>query len=255
MDPMVDIHAHLLPNLDDGPDDMDAALAMCEAYVAQGVGTVVATPHMADGAYNITPDETRLGVERLNEACAEADIDLRVLPGGEVRVAAGLFEMIEAGEVLTLGDAGTHVLLELGPGPTPPLERLIEELLRQGVTPVLGHPERHPEFWRRPGPLTDWARMGCLYQVTAASLTGRLGRRPRRLAQAMVEAGMVHAVASDAHSSRGKRRSVMDRAYRGLSRVAGRRVAQHLMAEAPGTMIGVQAAGTPGQNQQLQNSR
>jgi protein-tyrosine phosphatase len=241
MTPLVDIHAHVLPGVDDGPETLDQSLAMCAIYAEQGVGAVVATPHMADGNYDVQPDEARRAVETLNRECAEAGIDLRVVPGGEVRVAPGLFEKLEAGELLTIGDAGTHVLLELGPGPAPPLAGMMDALTAQGITPVLGHPERHPEFWRRPDPLSEWAELGCLYQVTAASLIGRLGRRPRQLSRAMIDAGMVHAVASDAHRTRGKRRSEMDRAFEWLRQTAGRIAAAQLMIQKPARMAGLLA--------------
>lgn len=235
---MVDVHVHLLPGIDDGARDLAESLAMCETFAVQGVRTVVATPHMLDGRHNVGPDRVREGIIALNGICAERGIDLEVLPGADVRIAPGLLGRLEAGDILTLGDRGTHILLEVGPGALPPLSGLIAELLAMEVTPVISHPERHPEFWRRPGPLMEWGERGCLFQVTAGALMGRFGQMAFRMARALLDAGMVHAVASDAHSADGKRRPDLEEAFLWTCAVFGRDRGIELFASSPGRMAG-----------------
>ena len=83
---IVDIHAHLLPNLDDGPRTLGESVRMCELYVAQGVTDVVATPHMCDHRFGVTAGQVRQGVEQVKAACRERAISLNIHPGGDLRL-------------------------------------------------------------------------------------------------------------------------------------------------------------------------
>ncbi len=103
---ITDIHSHLLPGLDDGPRALDESLRMCALYVAHGVTTVVATPHMADYRFGVTCEAVRRGVGELSDACRRRGIDLEILPGADVRLQPELLEMLDAGELLTLADGG-----------------------------------------------------------------------------------------------------------------------------------------------------
>ncbi len=142
----VDIHAHLLPGLDDGPAKMDDALRMCELYVAQGVGAVVATPHMGDSRYDVSPSRVRAALESLRGECTRQGLGLTLLAGADVRLGPDTLGRLDAGDVLTLADRGEHLLLEMPGGALPPLNGFLAELERRGLTAVISHPERHPEF-------------------------------------------------------------------------------------------------------------
>ena len=111
---LIDIHCHCLPGLDDGPADLTAALALCRMLVAEGVGTVAATPHEL-GRYEGSngPAQVRRAVASLREQLAAAGIDIEVLPGAEVRVAENLPALLEVDEVMTLADGRQWILLEM----------------------------------------------------------------------------------------------------------------------------------------------
>lgn len=235
--PMVDLHTHLLPGLDDGPEDIDESLRMCELYVAQGVETVVATPHMGDHALACTPADVRRGVESLSRACRRRGLALEILAGGEVRLPPDLLGALSSGSVLTIADTGRHLLLEFPAQRVPRIEDLIFRLRVQGVTPVIAHPELHPVFApRRSSALADLVEQGCLGQVTGGSLLGRFGRAARRAAERFVTCGLAHVVASDAHSSCGRRPDFGPVAER-LSALAGEDVARRLVAANPGRIV------------------
>lgn len=198
---IVDIHSHVLAGLDDGPRTADESLRMCRRYVAEGVTTVIATPHMCDPRYEVRPEAVRRGVEELSAACHRQGLDLKILAGGDVRLVPELLDAVDKGEVLTLAETGKYLLLELPLQTAPPIKGLIFELSVRGITPILSHPERNMELWRKPRRLAEFVGQGCLVQITAASLFGAFGPPAKRAAEQFLEAGLVHVVASDAHSS------------------------------------------------------
>jgi protein-tyrosine phosphatase len=233
---IVDIHAHLLPGLDDGPRTIADALRMCELYVAQGVTTVVATPHMCDRRYKVTVDAVRSGVEELRVACSKRGLNLQILPGGDVRLEPELLDAWDKGELLTLADRGKYLLLELPLQRAPRIDGLIFQLSLRGITAILSHPERNIELWRKPQRLAELVDRSCLVQITAASLFGSFGPAPKETAERFLKAGLVHVVASDAHSP-GGRKPELRRAAELLSSTLGENKARELLWTNPAAII------------------
>jgi protein-tyrosine phosphatase len=234
---LIDIHCHLLPGLDDGPPTLGESLRLCEMLAAQGVITVVATPHVGGRRFHVKADRVRAGVDALRSACRERSIPLRILPGCDAQLQPDLLRMFDAGEVLTLGDEGGYLLLELPSEALPSIEGLAAELAERGATPILTHPERNPEFVRRPDRLAQLVSCGCLVQVTDGSFLGRFGYSARRTAESFLEEGLVHAVASDAHSTEGRRAPCLDRARAYVAGLAGEDVACALFLETPRRIV------------------
>jgi len=196
---LTDIHCHLLPGIDDGADDWETALAMARMAVAEGVRVVIATPHQL-GCYGRNRGEAiRTLVARMQRELDRQGIALRVLAGADVRIEPGMLEQIQRGDVLSLGDCRRHVLLELPHDLYLPLERLLDELHAAGLVGILSHPERNRGILERPSLVRQLVDRGCLMQVTAGSLTGAFGRMARRCSEKLIEEGLVHVVASDAH--------------------------------------------------------
>jgi protein-tyrosine phosphatase len=233
---ILDVHSHVLPGLDDGPRTLGRALRLCEVYVAEGVSTVVATPHLGDGVHAVTAAAIRRRVEQLTLACERRGLPLALLPGSEARVHPELLQAFDAGELLTVADNGRYLLLEFHLQRVPPIAGLLFELARRGVQPILCHPERHPDFWRRPELLAELVDQGCLVQVTAGSLLGAYGPPAQRTARRLLSAGLVHVVASDAHSARA-RPPRLRRAAEGLASFGGEGLARRLLETHPKRII------------------
>lgn len=201
----VDIHAHLLPGLDDGPADMDAALALAGAMVADGVTHAAATPHQFGRYAGAGRGETiRRVFAEFSEAVSGAGLPLTLYAGADARIDGELIDGLSTGEAVTLADAGRYVLIE------PPHEvwiepgRLLGALDAAGVVGVLTHPERHRAVQAGRVDLEPWVRGGVVLQVTAGSLLGGFGREAKRVAWTIVESGVAAVVASDAHSVDGR---------------------------------------------------
>lgn len=196
---MIDLHSHVLPGLDDGAATLVESLAIARAAVADGVTVLAATPHVRDDY----PTRAETMLELLAEvhvAIALEGIPLRLVGGGEV--ALELVSRLSFDELRRFGLAGNpgYLLVESpASGWVPEVGRLLAELRRNGITPVLAHPERNDAVQGRPELLAPLVEEGVLVQVTAAAIDGRFGERARATARALVRLRLAHVLASDAH--------------------------------------------------------
>lgn len=171
---------------------------MLRAAAEDGIGTLVATPH----AHHVQPETIIERVERLNQLAAEAGIDVRVLPGSEVRIAADLIERHEAGRLPTLNNT-RYLLLELylsHEWAFEVVESVIDRLRDAGLLPVLAHAERYPFVQRDPRVIQSLADRRVPIQVNAAALTGYHGEAARAAAETLLREGLAQLIASDAHN-------------------------------------------------------
>jgi protein-tyrosine phosphatase len=189
--------------VDDGPRDLDEALALAQAMVAGGVDTVVATSHVSAQYRN---DARSLAAARssLETALRGRGVPLRVLPGAEVTLEQAA--LLDDAALASLGlGGGPYVLLEAPLSPAAAnVESLIRSVMQRGHRVVLAHPERAPVFQRAPDQLVRVVADGALCAVTASAFTGTFGRTAARTARAMLVDGLVHVVTSDAHDLRGR---------------------------------------------------
>jgi len=234
---IIDLHCHVLPALDDGPATLPDALSMCALHHAQGVRTIVATPHMCDPRYNVSAEAVRLGARQLADACQERGIDLKILPGAEVRLQPELLDSLDAGDALTLADGGKYLLLELPVQLVPRIDDLLFQLAMRDVAPILAHPERNIELSRRPARLAELVAQGCLVQITATSLLGSFGRLAKKAAERFLESDLVHVVASDAHPAREHRRPKFGPAVKRLVRLVGEEKTHELLCSNPERIV------------------
>lgn len=232
-EPFVDVHCHLLPGLDDGARGWDEALEMARLAAADGIRLVVATPHQLGRFRGNTAAVVRQRVRQLQAQFDRQDIAVRVLPGADVRVEHDLVERLRADDVLTLGDHGRHVLLELPHELYLPLESLLQELAAFGIVGILSHPERNGGIQEDPAIVARLVAAGCLMQLTADSLLGAFGRRSQVLSEQLLQQGLSHFVSSDAHGAR-KRLPVLRRAYDRVRGLVGEPTAIELFCRNPG---------------------
>lgn len=203
---MIDLHCHLLPGIDDGPATMKDSLAMCEQMVSDGTDIVVATPHMLNDRHSVSRDDILNGVKLLREELSRLSIPVDVRPGADVMITSDLTELLRKGVVMTIGDLGKYVLLELPHDVIPSgLDELLCAIQMLGVTPIITHPERQYEIQRHPEYLQNMVEKGNLVQVTASSIEGTFGESAQKCALFLLKGRMVHLCASDAHSPRGRK--------------------------------------------------
>ena len=141
---MIDIHSHILPGLDDGAKDMLETLEMVRQLCEAGFKTILATPHVLEGKDFLCPAEILAVTEQVHRCVVEAGISVEILPGAENYIFPDMAKWVSAGKLLTLGNTGKYLLVELPMLEIPQYtDQVFFELQVQGLTPVLAHPERY----------------------------------------------------------------------------------------------------------------
>jgi protein-tyrosine phosphatase len=197
---MIDLHCHVLPGIDDGPETIEGSLQLARAAVAAGTCVLVATPHVS-WSYPNDADTIVSLVDELNARLTAEGVALEVRAGAELAMTR-LIDIAPAQlPRLRLG-AGPWLLVEPPFAPTVTgLDSILLDLQRQGHRILLAHPERCHAFHRDPQMLQSLVRAGILTSITAGSLVGRFGGEVRRFALSLARDGLIHNVASDAHDN------------------------------------------------------
>ncbi|MGA8538750.1 MAG: CpsB/CapC family capsule biosynthesis tyrosine phosphatase [Terriglobales bacterium] len=236
---MIDIHCHVLPEVDDGPKSWDAALEMCRMAAADGITHTVATPHAND---RYPYDRAYLSdlLDQLREKIGST-LELQLSLGCDFHLSfENLERALEQPHTYTIGDTN-YLLIELSNFSVPThLGSCFTRLGDRGLTPILTHPERNPILQQTPQRILEWVEQGCLVQVTASSLTGFWGERPEIIAHWLLDRSAVHILASDAHDT--KRRIPNLSAARAVAeKIVGVEYAEALVDTNPGAIV----KGTP----------
>jgi len=230
---MIDLHSHLLPGLDDGAPDLEAAVEMARSMAADGVTLVCGTPHVRDD-YPTSVEAMREALAQVREAVADAGIAIGVRGGGEI--ALDRLPKFDAVTRARFGLGGNPMLLLLEtPYSNWPLDlpRRCAQLHLDLIVPVLAHPERNPYVQDDPTILEDVVRAGAFVQLTAASVDGRLGRASATCARRLLELELAHCIASDAHGP-GVREAGLSSA---AEAVGGGAIARWLTYDVPAALL------------------
>jgi protein-tyrosine phosphatase len=231
---MLDLHCHILPEVDDGAGSLDEALAMARFSVLDGITHIAATPHCHRHCRLLRADVLPQ-VVRLQEALARAAIPLTILPGSEIQVTdtATYRREVEAGLYCHLGDGSAFTLLELNWKSElypPDAPELVTWLRGRGMTPIVAHPERHHFFADDPPRLRALVEAGAWLQITVDSLLGNHGRAPQVSGEELLRTYPDAVLATDAHNLR--RCSGLSAGYAWVRDRLGDRRAEELRARA-----------------------
>jgi protein-tyrosine phosphatase len=196
---MIDLHCHMLPGIDDGAKDLDTALEMARIAVADGIRVTACTPHIYPGLYENTAAGIRRAVEQFRAHLGEAGIGLEITFGADIQIVPHLAYGLTSGQMPTL-HASRYFLFEPPHHVAPPLMiDLVFNVLASGFVPVITHPERLVWIDEQYPMIAKAVRAGAWVQVTGGALTGRFGRGPRYWAEKLLDAGLVHILATDSH--------------------------------------------------------
>jgi len=197
---MIDIHCHILPGLDDGSNNIEETLGIVRQLQEAGFKTLLATPHVLEGRDLLTPQEILAAIENVQKSLKGAEISVEVLPGAENYIFPDMAKWARDQRLMTLGNTGKYLLLELPMLEIPHYtDQVFFELQVAGLTPVLAHPERNRGLVENPERLLDWAKRGILFQLDLRSLSGKYGPEPKELANLMLHSDLIHLIGSDAH--------------------------------------------------------
>jgi len=236
---VIDIHSHIMPNIDDGARTLEEAVEMARIAAEDGIEKMVSTPHMFNGlSHNPEPSEILERVAALNEAVAQTG--LKILPGNEVHVSHEIVEQAKNNRVTKINQRN-YMLVEF-PQLTVPVgaDELFYKLLLQGVHPILVHPERNSQIQSRPQIVVGFVERGVLIQVTAMSLTGEFGPAAKNCADSLLRHNCVHFLATDTHRPT-RRPPILSHGRDAAALVIGEDRAQKLVEDNPRAVINGEA--------------
>ena len=231
---MVDVHCHILPGLDDGPDSLVDSLAMAEDAIADGITHVIATPH-ASSDFSFDYGQVRAALDELSPYFA-----------GRITFASGCDFHLNHENLLALRkdpspyclNQKDYLLVEFNEFSIPPaVDQTLHELRLAGLRPVVTHPERNAMVRTSSQRLQKWIELGCYVQITAGSLTGVFGSTAQQFAWNWLGKGMVHFIASDAHNT-GRRPLKLKFAYDEIAARLGEERARYLLIDNPMAAFG-----------------
>jgi protein-tyrosine phosphatase len=226
---MVDIHCHILPGLDDGPDSLDESVRMAEMAIADGITHVVGTPH-ANAEYAFDFD---LVQQRRNELQEKVGDGLKLATGCDFHLSFENLQDISTDKTKYTINQKTYLLIEFADfAIAPGMDDTLHHLQMLGLSLIITHPERNRLIRSQQDRLRRWLHQGCYVQVTAGSLLGKFGRGAQKDAEQWLEQDMVHFVASDAHSIAGRPLQLRE-AYRAIVERHGKSVAEALFHDNP----------------------
>ncbi|MHB1326467.1 MAG: tyrosine-protein phosphatase [Thermoleophilia bacterium] len=230
----IDTHCHIIPGVDDGSSDTDTSLAMARMAMADGITHIVATPHIVEGYYDGSDREQRLA--QLRKIFASAGIDLRLSAGAEVPMSTCL-----AGDKTFLKslaiNGGKFLLMETAETTFDQVAEAAYRVRLCGLYPILAHPERATFVQKQPSRLDEIMERDQIYcQLTAASIEGIFGKTIKKTSLILAKSGMIHLVASDAHSA-GKRAPLLSNCYKILSGELGETAARAIMLQNPSRVL------------------
>jgi protein-tyrosine phosphatase len=196
---MIDFHSHILPGVDDGSRDIEESIAMIKEAKKAGFDKIILTSHYIEDYYKSSVAERKEILEKLKKRVAEEKIDIELCLGNELFITSNVLDLLKKGEICTQCFS-RYVLFEL-PFNNKPLNVLevINNIKRQGMIPVLAHPERYSYFYKNPEEYNELSQEGVLFQVNFGSLLGQYGSRAEIIARYLIECNMVYFFGSDVH--------------------------------------------------------
>jgi protein-tyrosine phosphatase len=230
---VIDIHCHILAEVDDGPTSWEVAEEMCRMAVADGIEHIVATPH-ANDRYPYDREFLGRSLQHLRERIGSAP---RLSLGCDFHLSyENLQDVMRFPEKYAI--EGSHYLLaELSNYSVPAqIEEHFTKLLEKGLTPVITHPERNPIMQRTPQRILQWVELGCVIQVTGSAFTGMWGEQTRKTAEWLLKREAVHVLATDAHDTK-RRPPVLSTARKAAAGICGEEVALALVGENPRAIV------------------
>lgn len=199
---MVDIHAHILPCIDDGPDSLQESIDIAKIAYREGIRTIVCTPH-AENDYDALIALAQEGLCQLKEALRRENIPIALLQGFEVLINESLLQYGHLKKLAFILSGQAYMLLEFDFRRFPVcLKQILQRLEGENIRPILAHPERYPYLLGNIAFLQNLKNSGVMLQVNTGSITGEYGKPVQKFAKKIIQEGLADFMATDTHSSR-----------------------------------------------------
>jgi protein-tyrosine phosphatase len=230
---VIDIHCHILPEVDDGPKSWETAEAMCSMSAQDGIEHIVATPHANDRYYYDRPYLSDL-LSRLQEKIGDIP---KLSLGCDFHLSfENMANALQAPERYCIADT-RYLLVEPSNFSVPQqIDEWLTQLQEKNITAIITHPERNPILQQTGDRVLRWIELGCAVQVTASAITGSWGTRAQQAAHWLLKKKAVHIVATDAHDIQ-RRPPVLSEAAKAIAKDFGEDLARALVEANPGAVV------------------
>lgn len=233
---MIDLHTHILPGIDDGAKTLEMALEMARIAVEDGTKVMACTPHIYPGLYMNDSAGIHAEREKLQKALDIFNIPLKLVVGADAHLVPELLEGLQSGRVPTL-NGSRYFLLEPSHHVAPPqFENSVFQIMAAGFVPVITHPERLVWIEQHYPTFIALAKRGAWLQLTAGSIVGNFGKRAQYWSERLLSEGMIHMIASDAHTTK-KRSPMISDALPALESAVGKEETQRLVKGRPQSIL------------------
>lgn len=218
---MIDIHSHILPNIDDGARNIDESIAMIKEAYKAGFTDIISTSHYIEESYNATIKEREELIKDINKKLEEENINIKIHNGAEAYVAINLVDLIESKKLPTI-NGSKYLLMELPMhSEIIYLDEVICKLKSNGIIPIIAHPERYSYVQENPKGLQSLIDKGVLFQANYGSVIGHYGKSAKKTLKKLLKNDMIHFFGTDTHRSSGMYIQ-MDTVLRKLEKLVGK---------------------------------
>lgn len=236
MSSYIDIHSHILPQIDDGAKNIDMSIKMLRIAQQNGIYSIILTPHNKPMHHNASPEKIRSLTDELQEAANKKEIVIRLYVGNEIYYRSNILEILDERKASTLADS-MYVLVEFGPmDDFDYIRNGIYQLLSGGFRPILAHVERYGSVASSVERVRELVKMGCYIQINAGSVMGQYGFGTKKFTRQILKQGLVHFVATDAHDDVRRRPCLLDCA-KYIDKKFGEDYAEKILKENPEKVI------------------
>lgn len=251
---MIDIHCHILPEVDDGSRSLNESIEMAMIAKEQGITKIVNTSHYHPDFRYKKGEELLKELEDFNNVLKENMIDIEVVIGNEIYYTKDLIKEIDELDFYTLNNS-RYILIELPPTNFPKdLCNIVYELKEKNYIPVFAHVERYREVQENPELIYEVINAGAIIQVNSHSILGKSGKELQKVCNTLLNRNMVHVVGTDAHSSKRRTPIFLD-AYKYVSEKYSKEMADDLFIKNNNAIINNEALNLPKPYKEEQKKR
>ena len=232
-----DLHAHILPAVDDGAKSLEDTLQMARVAAEDGTEVILATPHRKDVTQDHSVEHVKNIIAEVNGLLPGQGIEVEMFLGMENHLDIDLPEEFTDGRALRMN--GTrYALVELPFFGHPNfVNDVLFQIQLQGITPVLAHPERIESIQNNPLQLVEFVERGMLSQITGGSITGHFGSKGKKFTHSLLKRGLVHIIASDCHFPQGPRSPLLTPSVKAAAQLIGRERAVKMVVDTPRAVL------------------
>ena len=196
---MIDMHSHILPNIDDGSKSVEETFKLIKEAKKAGFKGIISTSHYMEGYYETNNAEREVWVNAIYEKLQEQNLDIRLYLGNEIYFSENIINLLKQGKASTINET-SYVLFEMPLNAEPlNLYDVIYEMLQYKINPILAHPERYSFVQKEPELIYDLIQKGVYMQANYGSIIGQYGKKAQFIVKKFLENNMIHFLGSDVH--------------------------------------------------------